>query len=310
MYSQDSQDIANYFNSFNDSEDNSFGSQHFNISEKNDEISIDFCKFPSHEKVSSSEYNQYEEKDIQLQLKNVSNTNFKSTKISENKSYTDINLYQKEETNKINLFKTNAVKSKNPNKGRIKKAEKNIYAGKNDKFSKSNLTIKIKSYISNNIVDFINHKYHLQHPEDKALLVYPINRSIIKNIYGEENRKWISMKLKDFLSQKRSSRFKGDPLENKKNIKKIFESEEKNYELIEIFEMEVNDFYFLYISDEKEKYFEAFKNLKDDMKKLEEEMKSQSDEKKDIEDYLKKFESAAKELKDSIKDKKCRKKNL
>ena len=53
------------------------------------------------------------------------------------------------------------------------------------------------------------------------MLVYPINRSIIKHIYGAENRKWLAMKIKDFLAQKRSSRYRGDPLENVKNIQRF-----------------------------------------------------------------------------------------
>ena len=169
--------------------------------------------------------------------------------------------------------------------------------------------IKIKSSLSNNIVDFINFKYGLQHPGEKTMLVYPINRSIIKQIYGEENRKWIAMKIKDFLSQKRSSRYKGDPLENVKNIQRFLIKEgETDNELIDIFEMFVSDFYELYISDEKEEYYMAFKNLKDDKKRLEEEMKNDGDSDKEISDYLEKFEKVAKDLKDIIKDKKCRKK--
>lgn len=309
MFSKYSNLFSEDFNLFPD-KDNNYLAQYYDIYKGKDEPSFDFFK----ELSSSSENNQSEKnaKNIQFEPINFSESNSRSTNITDKKPIAEINLHEKdvsEEDDKKILFKTNQEKRKNPNQGRIKKADKNIYAGEHDRFSKNNIMIKVKSYLSNNIVDFINFKYGLQHPGEKTMLVYPINRSIIKQIYGEENRKWIVMKIKDFLSQKRSSRYKGDPLENVKNIQKfLIEEGEKDNELIDIFEMLVSDFYEIYISDEKEEFFMEFKNLKDDKKRLEEEMKSNGDSDKEISAYLMEFEEVAKELKEIIKDKKCRKK--
>lgn len=309
MFSKYSNLFSEDFNLFPD-KDNNYLAQYYDIYKGKDEPSFDFFK----ELSSSSENNQSEKnaKNIQSEPINFSESNSRSTNITDKKPIAEINLHEKdvsEEDDKKILFKTNQEKRKNPNQGRIKKADKNIYAGEHDRFSKNNIMIKVKSYLSNNIVDFINFKYGLQHPGEKTMLVYPINRSIIKQIYGEENRKWIVMKIKDFLSQKRSSRYKGDPLENVKNIQKfLIEEGEKDNELIDIFEMLVSDFYEIYISDEKEEFFMEFKNLKDDKKRLEEEMKSNGDSDKEISAYLMEFEEVAKELKEIIKDKKCRKK--
>lgn len=309
MFSKYSNLFSEDFNLFPD-KDNNYLAQYYDIYKGKDEPSFDFFK----ELSSSSENNQSEKnaKNIQSEPINFSESNSRSTNITDKKPIAEINLHEKdvsEEDDKKILFKTNQEKRKNPNQGRIKKADKNIYAGEHDRFSKNNIMIKVKSYLSNNIVDFINFKYGLQHPGEKIMLVYPINRSIIKQIYGEENRKWIVMKIKDFLSQKRSSRYKGDPLENVKNIQKfLIEEGEKDNELIDIFEMLVSDFYEIYISDEKEEFFMEFKNLKDDKKRLEEEMKSNGDSDKEISAYLMEFEEVAKELKEIIKDKKCRKK--
>ena len=286
---------------------------YFDVCKIIDEQSFDFSKELPFPVPFSGENNQLEknEKDFQSEPKNFSEINYKSTNITDKKPIAEISLNQKdfsEENNKNILFETKQEKRKNPNQGRIKKTDKNIYAGEHDKFSENNIMIKIKSSLSNNIVDFINFKYGLQHPGEKTMLVYPINRSIIKQIYGEENRKWIAMKIKDFLSQKRSSRYRGDPLENVKNIQRfLIEEGETDNELIDIFEMLVSDFYDLYISDEKQENYMAFKNLKDDKKRLEEEMKNDGDSDKEISDYLEKFEKVAKDLKDIIKDKKCRK---
>ena len=303
------------FNFFPEKE-NDYLLQSYDKYKVKDELSFDFFKECPFQSSFSDEYNQLKKhaEDFHSQSQNVSQNNSKSTNITDNKPFAEISLYPKdlsEENNKNNLFKTNQEKLKHPNQGRIKKADKNIYAGEHDRFSDNNIVIKVKSYLSNNIVDFINFKYGLQHPGEKTMLVYPINRSIIKNIYGEENRKWINMKIKDFLSQKRSSRFKGDPLENVKNIQNFLKKEgEKDNELIDIFEMQISDFYELYISDEKEENFMAFKNLKDDLKSLEEEMKSNDESEKEISDYLIEFENVAKKLKEIIKNKKCRKKKI
>ena len=309
MFSKYSNLYSEDFNVFFD-KDNNYLVQYYDIYKGKDELSFDFFK----ELSSSSENNQSEKNAKYIQSEPIifSENKSKSTNITDKKPIAEISLNEKdvsEEDDKKILFKTNQEKRKNPNQGRIKKADKNIYAGEHDRFSKNNIMIKVKSYLSNNIVDFINFKYGLQHPGEKTMLVYPINRSIIKQIYGEENRKWIAMKIKDFLSQKRSSRYKGDPLENVKNIQKfLIEEGEKDNELIDIFEMLVSDFYELYISDEKEEYFMEFKNLKDDKKRLEEEMKSNGDSDKEISAYLMEFEEVAKKLKEIIKDKKCRKK--
>ena len=285
---------------------NLFDDKYYEVRKIKDEQLFDFSKVLPFPAISFDEDNQLEKnsKDFQSEPKNFSESNFKSTNITDKKPIAEISLHQKdfsEDNNKNIVFETKQEKRKNPNQGRIKKADKNIYAGEHDKFSENNIMIKIKSSLSNNIVDFINFKYGLQHPGEKTMLVYPINRSIIKQIYGEENRKWIAMKIKDFLSQKRSSRYKGDPLENVRNIQRfLIEKGETDNELIDIFEMLVSDFYDLYISDEKEENYMAFKNLKDDKKRLEEEMKNDGDSDKEISDYLEKFEKVAKDLKDII----------
>ena len=216
----------------------------------------------------------------------------------------DVNL--KPDYDKKNIeFKVK--KEIKPKRGRKKNKDKNICVGKHNRFSVDNISKKVKAYFSNNIVDFINYAYFCEYPNKKAKLVYRLKRIITENINGEKNKYWFNMKIKDYLSQERISKFKRDKLINKRNID-AFYKEEYNSKLIEYFEMRIRDFYKIYIFGEKgenEKKFKGFKTLEDDKKRLEEMEDFDENNKKS---YLEKFEDIAINLEAIFLRKKYRKK--
>jgi len=278
------------------------------FNEEKNSFNFDETQFPYSQKFPTNLKKNEKVNPFENKTKTVDND--KSTKESEILIQPIINInliekYTNKKRNNTNLFKTEIVKEKNPNKGRIRYLDRNKYYGNNDKFSNNNILIKIKSYISNNLVDFMNTLYFMEHPTKNLKLVYPINRNIIKNIYKNENIKWFKMKVKDYLSQKRTGRFKTEPYQNKKNIQNLYEKD-NNEELIEILEMEIKDIYKIYISEEKEPRFEKFKNLKDDKDRIEQKMKSKGEKEEKIKEYLEKFEEIAKNLEKIFKDKKTR----
>ena len=117
------------------------------------------------------------------------------------------------------------------------------------------------------------------------------------------------MKIKDYLSQERTKKFKTeeDKFINKANIEEFYK-EENNSKLIEYFEMRIRDFYKIYIFGEKEneKNFKGFKTLEDDKKRLKE-MEDDLEE-NNKKSYIEKFEDIAINLEANFHSKKYRKK--
>ena len=216
----------------------------------------------------------------------------------------DVNLKPDYGIKNINFKVQNEIK---PKRGRTKNKDKNICVRKHNRFSNDNISKKVKAYFSNNIVDFINYTYLCEYPNKKAKLVYRLKRIITENINGEKNKYWFNMKIKDYLSQERISKFKRDKLINKRNIE-AFYKEENNSKLIEYFEMRIRDFYRIYIFGEKgenEKKFKGFKTLEDDKKRLEE---MEDFDENNQKSYLEKFEDIAINLETIFLRKKYRKK--
>ena len=234
----------------------------------------------------------------------LTETNGDKTNLKTNQPTSDVNLEPGSEKNI--KFKTENQTEIKPKKGRRKNKDKNICIGKHNKFSVDNISKKVKAYFSNNIVDFINYAYLCEYPNKKEKLVYRIKRRITENIYGEENKKWFNMKVKDYLSQERTLKFK-DLLKNKRNID-AFYKEESNSKLIEYFEMRIRDFYKIYIfgeKEEKEKKFKGFKTLEEDKKRLKEMEDLDENNQKS---YIEKFEYIAINLEVIFLGKKYRKK--
>ena len=242
--------------------------------------------------------------------KDLTDTNKgKSTNFIETKQLpSDINL-EPHNSKKNIKFTTEIQNEIKPKRGRIKNKDKNTYKGKHNKFSDDNIKIKIKTFFSNNIVDFINYKYLCEYPNKNEKLVYRIKRKINENIYGQESKNWFNMKIKDYLSQERTKKFKTeeDKFINKANIEEFYK-EENNSKLIEYFEMRIRDFYKIYIFGEKEneKNFKGFKTLEDDKKRLKE-MEDDLDE-NNKKSYIEKFEDIAINLEANFHSKKYRKK--
>ena len=233
----------------------------------------------------------------------------KSTNVISTKQLpSDINL-EPHNGNKNIKFTTENQNEIKPKRGRIKNKDKNTHKGKHNKFSDDNISIKIKTFFSNNIVDFINYIYLCEYPNKNEKLVYRIKRKINENIYGQESKNWFNMKIKDYLSQERTKKFKTeeDKFINKANIEEFYK-EENNSKLIEYFEMRIRDFYKIYIFGEKEneKKFKGFKTLEDDKKRLKE-MEDDLDE-NNKKSYIEKFEDIAINLEANFHSKKYRKK--
>ena len=245
-------------------------------------------------------------------LKNQENKNEpeKTTKeySSLKKDYKDSNLYispysvPQKKIIKIaeKIFNIVKEKKKNTKIGRANKNSKNKYHITHDKFSMDNIIRKIKASFLLRTMKFINHEYgeYLRKRQRKkiAKLIQPISPDESRKIKKEDNLKWFDLKIKDFYSNKISSKCHNhEEDENKIKIKKLYnEEKDKSMKIFQILEMKIKEMYDIYINDEIPEGFEEYKNLKDDIDKLKEDMKKKNEE--GIEKYISEYEKTAKNL--------------
>jgi hypothetical protein len=130
-----------------------------------------------------------------------------------------------------------------------------------------------------------------------------IDSSFTRNINRKNNLEWFDKTIKDFFSNKISSKFKKIKLdENIINIREFYEKEKNNpIKLIKIMELKIRDLYEIYIKEEKEEGFEELNNFNYDKKQLENEMRQKKEDK--IKEYLEKYEDFAKNLEQKFKNK-------
>lgn len=192
--------------------------------------------------------------------------------------------------------------------GRKPKKAKN-FKGKHNKMTDDNIIRKIKAKFYNNIVDYINILYEQsskeikKYPKDKKFkkFIQKIISSESKVIKKEDNLNWFSLKIKDILSAKISSKFTKYRADyNKKNIEYIYK-ENKLKDLIEVLEKSVRNVYYDYCHDIKA---EGLKTLENDINEIREEMKN--DEEEEIDEYSVKFKEIALNLEKKFRKKRDR----
>lgn len=269
--------------------------------------------FKNKEQIQNIEFNHITKTTNPKTHDNV-NKNYMNNDINMNKINKDNNLavfipkndeitnyyYKNEKIFEIQKIKKN---------GRIPKNVKN-FKGKHNKMTDDNIIRKIKAKFYNNIVDYINILYEKcskkikKYPNEKKCkkLIQKIISSESKVIKKEDNLNWFSLKIKDILSAKISSKFKKYKSDyNKKNIEYVYK-ENKLKDLIEVLEKSVRNVYYDYCHDIK---VEGLKTLENDINEIREEMKNNEEEK--IDDYLVKFKEFALNLENKFKNKRDRK---
>lgn len=284
-------------------------SDEFSISNLESKKSSNF-NFENEENINNL-FNKNFENQFEV-LKNQENKNEpeKTTKeySSLKKDYKDSNLYispysvPEKKIIKIaeKIFKIVKEKKKNTKIGRANKNSKNKYHITHDKFSLDNIIRKIKASFLLRTMKFINHEYgeYLRKRQRKkiAKLIQPISPDESRKIKKEDNLKWFDLKIKDFYSNKISSKCHNhEEDENKIKIKKLYnEEKDKSMKIFQILEMKIKEMYDIYINDEIPEGFEEYKNLKDDIDKLKEDMKKKNEE--GIEKYISEYEKTAKNL--------------
>ena len=208
------------------------------------------------------------------------------------------------------IFNIVKEKKKNTKIGRANKVSRNKYQITHDKFSMDNIIRKIKASFLLRTMKFINHEYgeylHKRQRKKIAKLIQPISPDESRKIKKEDNLKWFDSNIKDFYSNKISSKCHNhEEDENKIKIKKLYEEEkDKSMKIFQILEMKIKDMYNIYISDNMPEGFEEYKNLKDDIYKLKEDMEIKKEER--IEEYIEQYERIAKNLYKIFNEKKSR----
>ena len=239
-----------------------------------------------------------------LDLNSSNNINDDDDLISVNDRYIYFpNKNKKSYNHKELIFDIKHIKKK----GRISKNDKNS-KGNHDKNSPDNIIRKIKAGFYRNIVEYVNYIYEESSknkcPNKKInqKFIQKIDSSESKKIKKEDNLKWFSIKLKEMLSAKISSKctnYKSDY--NKKQIEKIYKKNEYK-ELIEILEKEVRDIYKMYCNDTEIKGFKTLKNEIDDLRKDMEKNKEDIN----VDEYLEKYKKYALNLEEIFVNKRDR----
>ena len=174
--------------------------------------------------------------------------------------------------------------------------------------AQDNIIIKIKAAFYRSIINYVNYIYEEssknKYPNKKInqKFIQKIDSSESKKIKKEDNLKWFSLKLKEMLSAKISSKYKNYKSDyNKKQIKKIYKKNEYK-ELIEILEKEVRDIYKMYCNDTEKKGFKTLKNEIDDLRRDMEKNK----EDMNVDEYLEKYKKYALNLEEIFVNKRDR----
>ena len=143
--------------------------------------------------------------------------------------------------------------------------------GKHDKFQNDNLIRKFKSHLSKNIFNYINSCFLINDnikPEKQINVLKTLNSKTIKSISKKDNIKWLNMTLKEFFSQKISTKLCHFNLDyNEKLIDKIYKKDEEK-KVIKELNKKIRDMWTVYISERKDEDYKGFKTLTDDIEQL------------------------------------------
>lgn len=213
--------------------------------------------------------------------------------------------------NKNNIF--NIVKKLKTNKrrGRLPNHLKKYYHVEHSKDGEDNIIIKIKRSFLNKLRKFLNQKYEKylseQNKKNELLLKGISPKQIIRN-KKEKNSEFFKKTLKSLFSETEiSSKYTKNGLENynKAQIDKLYKKN-KAKNIIKILDMKVEDIYYIFSHNLKEKGFEELRNLEYDLKIRKKELYSKNENEEYIRNYLASYKYIAENLIKIIDEKKAR----
>ena len=180
-------------------------------------------------------------------------------------------------TRNLPKFKTTIVEKNGKSKGRYsKKNGRPSYKIKHTKFSRDDITSKIKRLFVKKTIKYINKKYNgflLKKKKKKRDLLKKISPKIYKKYSIKDNQHFFNLYLYQLFSQDLSDKITQYSKDyNRKQIKSLYEKNEAK-EVIEILNLTVKEMYQIYISNTIPDY-----NLENDLENAIKEDEEESEE--------------------------------
>jgi len=177
----------------------------------------------------------------------------------------------------IPKFITTIIEKKERKKGRISNKNRPSNKVRHDKFSRDDITSKIKRLFVKVSRNYINKKYNellVSKKKKKRILLRKINPEIYRKYSLKDNQYFFNLYLYQLFSKNLSKKIKEYSEDyNRKQIKSLYEKNEAK-EIINILNLTVKGMYQIYISNQIPEY--SFENdlskiIKEDVKESEEE---------------------------------------
>ena len=177
----------------------------------------------------------------------------------------------------IPKFITTIIEKKERKKGRISNKNRPSNKIRHDKFSRDDITSKIKRLFVKVSRNYINTKYNellVSKKKKKRILLRKINPEIYRKYSLKDNQYFFNLYLYQLFSENLSKKIKEYSEDyNRKQIKSLYEKNEAK-EIINILNLTVKGMYQIYISNQIPEY--SFENdlskiIKEDVKESEEE---------------------------------------
>ena len=249
-----------------------------------------------------SNNNQNDEESIKDESLYLLRKNEKIMNLKENEEIPENIVTNKKIKKKIfKIIKISNKKGRCPNS--YKEEHKDIIFV-HGKTSNDNITRKVKTHMSNSLLDFVNKIYAKEYQEinngsKKENWLKPISLKSKITISKDENLKWLDMKVKDYLSSDVSLKNKHyEILHNAKEIEKVI-TEGNMVGVCQILNMEIREVLNYYATDRELKISDiSFVTLKTDFKDF-----NESDE-----SYFSKIQNIAKNFESDFSGKKRRRK--
>ena len=176
----------------------------------------------------------------------------------------------------IPKFITTIIEKKERKKGRISNKNRPSNKVRHDKFSRDDITSKIKRLFVKVSRNYINKKYNellVSKKKKKRILLRKINPEIYRKYSLKDNQHFFNLYLYQLFSENLSKKIKEYSEDyNRKQIKSLYEKNEAK-EIINILNLTVKEMYKIYISNQIPEY-----NFENDLCKIIKESDKESEE--------------------------------
>ena len=257
--------------------------------------------------------NNMNEEQLPQNMKDIEIANFKDENYfnsinDDNERYftkSKNNTLETTNPNKNLIFKSIKVKKifsikKERKKGRFKIINPPRHPTKHNKFSRDDITSKIKRLFVKKTIKYINKKYNeflLSKKKKKRVLLMKIIPEIYKKYSIKDNQHFFNLYLYQLFSQDLLDKIKEYSKDyNRKQIKSLYEKN-KAKEVIEILNLTVKEMYQIYISNTIPDY-----NFENDLENLIKEDEKEENEGVEDEDKKDKKEEDMVKYKNKVKD--------